>query len=73
MGLAGAGSRARRGPARYPMLAGVARFELQYLDARLAWVTAWPARVRAAAATRRAGAPGARLGEEIVRVFALQS
>jgi general secretion pathway protein J len=60
-------------PARYPLLGGVARFELQYLDPRLDWVMSWPAasgphlpravRVRIVLAS----------GEEIVRVFALQS
>ena len=60
-------------PVRYPMLPGVTRFELQYLDARLSWVRVWPAaasdpllpravRVRVALAS----------GEEIVRVFAVQ-
>ena len=61
-------------PLRYPVLAGVKTFELQYLNPALIWVDAWPA------------APGdppipqaVRLrivlgsNEEIVRVFALQS
>ncbi len=61
-------------PLRYPVLAGVKTFELQYLNPALTWVDAWPA------------APGdppipqaVRLrivlgsNEEIVRVFALQS
>ena len=61
-------------PARYPLLAGVASFELRYLDQRLDWVRSWPGagggdqlpravRVRIVLAS----------GEEIVRVFALQS
>jgi general secretion pathway protein J len=61
-------------PARYPMLAGVARFELQYLDARLAWLTVWPAAATDALLPR---AVRVRVvlssGEEVVRVFALQS
>ena len=60
-------------PARYPMLAGVTRFELWYLDARAAWVTAWPAAASdpllpRAVQVRIALAPG----EEITRVFAVQ-
>ena len=61
-------------PARYAVLAGVAKFELQYLDPNLAWVDAWPAlptdlalplavRLRVVLASN----------EEIVRVFALKS
>jgi len=61
-------------PARHRVLAGVTTFELQYLNAGLAWVSAWPAvaldpplpravQVRIVLAT----------GEEIVRVFALQT
>jgi general secretion pathway protein J len=61
-------------PLRYPVLAGVKTFELQYLDRGLAWVDAWPAapgdpplphavRLRIVLATN----------EEIVRIFALQS
>jgi general secretion pathway protein J len=60
-------------PARYPVLSEVARFELQYLDAKLAWGDAWPRtvddpplpqalRVRIVLAS----------GEDIVRVFALR-
>ena len=61
-------------PARYPVLGGVSIFELQYLNADLAWVDAWPASLR--------GPPipqAVRLrivlasSEEIVRVFALKS
>jgi len=61
-------------PLRYPVLAAVTRFELEYLDAGLAWVDAWPrterdaplpvaVRLRVVLAT----------GEELVRVFALRS
>ena len=61
-------------PARYPVLAGVARFELEYLNPSLAWVPAWPnsptdlplplaVRLRVVLASN----------EEIVRVFALKS
>jgi general secretion pathway protein J len=61
-------------PARYPVLAGVKIFELQYLNPALVWVDAWP--------TSPADPPlpqAVRLrivlasSEEIVRVFALQS
>ena len=61
-------------PARYPVLAGVKTFELQYLNPGLVWVDAWPTsptdppipqavRLRIVLAS----------SEEIVRVFALQS
>ena len=61
-------------PARYPVLAGVQQFELQYLDTRLTWRNTWPqvtddpalplaVRVRVVLHS----------GEELVRVFALQS
>jgi len=61
-------------PARYPVLAGVKTFELQYLNPALAWVDAWPAspgdrpipravRLRIVLASN----------EEIVRIFVLQS
>lgn len=61
-------------PARYAVLSGVAEFDLEYLDADLAWVGVWPARPRDVAAPR-----AVRLrvvlatGEELVRVFALAS
>jgi general secretion pathway protein J len=61
-------------PLRYPVLAGVRAFELQYLNPGLSWVDAWPT---------SAGDPplpqAVRLrivlvsNEEIVRIFALQS
>jgi general secretion pathway protein J len=61
-------------PARYPVLAGVTTFELQYLDASLVWVNAWPAAALDAPLPR---AVQVRIvlvsGEEIVRVFSLQS
>ncbi|MDH5534580.1 MAG: type II secretion system protein GspJ, partial [Betaproteobacteria bacterium] len=61
-------------PARYPVLAGVKIFELQYLNRALVWVDAWPSspadppipravRLRIVLAS----------DEEIVRIFALQS
>jgi general secretion pathway protein J len=61
-------------PLRYPVLAGVKTFELQYLNPALTWVDAWPAtpgdpplpqavRLRIVLAS----------DEEIVRIFALQS
>lgn len=61
-------------PARYAVLRGVAKFDLEYLDADLAWIGVWPARARDVAIPR-----AVRLrvvlasGEELVRVFALTS
>jgi general secretion pathway protein J len=61
-------------PARYPLLGGVARFELFYLNAAAAWVNAWPVSTTDAAIPR---AVRLRLvlasGEEIVRIFELKS
>ena len=61
-------------PARYPVLAGVTTFELRYLDSRLAWVRSWP---EAGSGELLPRAVQVRIilasGEEIVRVFALQS
>lgn len=61
-------------PARYPVLSGVTRFELQYLNADLLWVDAWPASPRD---TPIPHAMRLRIvlasGEDIVRVFALRS
>jgi general secretion pathway protein J len=59
-------------PARYAVLGGVSGFELQYLNANLVWVDAWPAaptdaplplavRLRIVLAS----------GEDMVRIFAL--
>jgi general secretion pathway protein J len=61
-------------PVRYPVLRGVTAFDLQYLNADLLWVDAWPGsaadpplplavRLRLALAS----------GEEVVRVFGLRS
>lgn len=61
-------------PARYPVLAGVTKLELHYLDADLAWVAAWPTLVSDPAIP-----PAVRVrivlvsGEELVRIFALKS
>jgi general secretion pathway protein J len=61
-------------PARYPVLNGVTKFELQYLNADLAWVDTWPVSPLDAAIPR---AVQLRIvlasGEDIVRVFALNS
>ena len=60
-------------PVRYPMLAGVTKFELQHLDARLAWVRVWPAAASDPLLPRAVQVRMALTsGEEIVRVFALQ-
>jgi len=61
-------------PARYPVLTGVTKFELQYLNANLVWVDAWPMSlidppVPQAVKLRIMLASG----EEVVRVFALNS
>jgi len=61
-------------PARYTVLTGVERFELNYLDTRMRWTDAWPASNPDASIPR-----AVRLsivlssGENIVRVFALKS
>lgn len=61
-------------PLRYPVLAGVKTFELQYLNRSLAWVNIWPA-----SATEPPLPRAVRLrivlasNEEIVRIFPLQS
>ena len=61
-------------PARYPVLRGVVKFEIQQLNADLVWVGAWPTSPRDALIPR-----AVRLHivlascEEIVRVFALNS
>jgi len=61
-------------PARYPVLAGVTRFELQYLDDNLAWRDAWPA---SGPDTTMPRAVRLRIvlasGEDIVRLFSLKS
>jgi general secretion pathway protein J len=60
-------------PARYPLLAGVKLFELQYLNPALVWVDAWPS---SAADPPIPRAVRLRIvlasDEEIVRIFALQ-
>lgn len=59
-------------PERYPVLSGVEKFELKYLDANLTWVEGWPVPVNVLALPR---AVQLRIvlvsGEEILRVFAL--
>lgn len=61
-------------PARYPVLAGVTKFELQYLNADLAWVGEWPVSPRDASIPKAIQLRIALIsGEEIVRVFALSS
>ena len=61
-------------PTRYPVLSGVTAFEIDYLEADLAWVSEWPTSPRDAPIPR---AVRLRIvlasGEEIVRVFALDS
>lgn len=61
-------------PVRYPVLTGVTTFELQYLNADLAWVSAWPVVMQGPPIPQ---AVQLRIvlasGEEIVRVFALRS
>lgn len=61
-------------PSRHPVLTGVKKFELQYLNVDLAWVDAWPASSRDTAIPQ---AVRLRIvlasGEEIVRIFALRS
>ena len=61
-------------PSRYAVLPAVAQFELQYLDAGLAWVDTWPRSERDAplplAVRLRVVLDS---GEELVRVFALRS
>ena len=61
-------------PARYAVLTGVTKFEFRYLNADLAWVGVWPTSPRDPAIPR---AVRLRIvlasGEEVVRVFALNS
>ncbi len=61
-------------PAHYTVLRGVTSFDLQYLDADLVWVNAWPTSPSDAAIPR---AVRVRIvlasGEQVVRVFALSS
>ncbi|MDD2915236.1 MAG: type II secretion system minor pseudopilin GspJ [Gallionella sp.] len=61
-------------PARYPVLAGVTKFELQYLDVNFAWVDIWPASPRDTPIPQAVQLHIVLVsGEEIVRVFALNS
>ena len=60
-------------PARYPMLSGVRQFELHYLTRGLAWVDEWPAPVDDAIPRAVLLRIVLASGEEIVRIFALQS
>jgi general secretion pathway protein J len=61
-------------PVRYPVLAGVSVFEMQYLNSNLVWVDAWPG-----SATDPPIPRAVRLrivlvsGEELVRTFALNT
>lgn len=61
-------------PARYPVLADVLAFELQYLNANLAWIDRWPGAPSDAALPQ---AVRLRIvlvsGEEVVRTFGLAS
>ena len=61
-------------PARYPVLSEVTKFEFQYLNADRAWVGVWPTSPGDAAIPRAVRLRIALAsGEEIVRVFALNS
>lgn len=61
-------------PAHYPLLTGVTRFELQYLNAAMSWARAWPGGAGDAPIPR---AVQVRIvltsGEEVVRVFSLST
>lgn len=61
-------------PARYPVLSGVTRFEVQYMGATFNWEDTWPS---AAVSVSIPKAIRLRLvlagGEEIVRIYALAS
>jgi general secretion pathway protein J len=61
-------------PARYPVLANVVIFELQYLNAGFVWMNAWPGSATDPAIPR---AVRVRIvlasGEELVRLFAINS
>lgn len=61
-------------PASYPVLTGVTKLDLRYLDADLAWVSTWPASPRDPQIPRAVQLSITLVsGEEIVRVFALRS
>ena len=61
-------------PVRYPVLAGVTAFDLQYLNSNFTWVDAWPG---SASDPQIPRAVRLRIvlvsGEELVRLFALNS
>lgn len=60
-------------PARYAVLSGVERFELQYLGAGPAWLDAWSAAEGGAPLPRAVRLRlGLASGEELVRVFSLR-
>lgn len=63
-------------PARYPVLTGVKKFELQYLNADRTWVDAWPTTIADSPVPAISSVPQAVLvrvtlisGEQLVRVF----
>ena len=61
-------------PARHAVLSGVTRFDLQYLNAAVGWVNAWPSSSIDASLPRAVRlAITLASGEDIVRVFALGS
>lgn len=61
-------------PVRHAVLNGVTKLDIEYLNSELAWVGAWPASPRDAAIPRAVRLRVVRAsGEEIVRVFALNS
>lgn len=61
-------------PARYAVLSGVTKLDIEYLNVDLAWVGAWPGSPRDAPIPRAVRLKVVRAtGGEIVRVFALNS
>lgn len=61
-------------PARYSVLSGVTKLEIEYMNVDLAWVGAWPGSPRDGAIPKAVRMRIARVsGGEIVRVFALNS
>lgn len=61
-------------PARYPLLSGVTKFEVDYLTAGLAWVGNWPPASPDSPLPRAVRLQlGLVSGEEIVRIFELGS
>jgi general secretion pathway protein J len=60
--------------ARYPLLAGVARFQIDYFSASAGWLDSWPAALSDAPLPRAVRLRLALItGEEIVRIFELAS